>query len=112
MRVIEKNEQIIGKTLVNHNKKLKQLEMGGVEAAPVIPTQTVGDSAELTNQVEEVNSLVKDLVKEISFNRQLIDKMKQDINEMKYILDTVNPMEYVKISQVNDLIDEKLKKKG
>ena len=28
MRIIEKNEQIIGKTLVNHNRKLKELEAG------------------------------------------------------------------------------------
>lgn len=31
MKIIEKNEQIIGKTLISHNKKLKELEdaMGG-----------------------------------------------------------------------------------
>ena len=113
MRVIEKNEQIIGKTLVNHNKKLKELEMGGVSVQPAAPAPVIEHekvSPELTLQIEKLNSLVADLVKEINYNRELIDNMRQDVNEMKYILDTVNPMEYVTINQVKDLINEKLKK--
>ena len=114
MRVIEKNEQIIGKTLVNHNRKLKELERGGVSAQPVASASVVEHnekaSSELNLQVEKLNSLVADLIKEINYNRELIDNMRQDVNEMKYILDTINPMEYVTINQVKDLISEKFKK--
>lgn len=118
MRIIEKNEQIIGKTLVNHNRKLKELESGTssfhppqVSSAPISePVVKSEVASELNIQVEKLNSLVADLVKEINYNRELIDNMRQDINEMKYILDTVNPMEYVTINQVKDLIDEKIKK--
>ncbi len=116
MRIIEKNEQIIGKTLVNHNKKIKELEAAsGTRSSSVIaseqqPSVNNEQISELNTQVEKLNSLVADLVKEINYNRELIDNMRQDINEMKYILDTVNPMEYVTINQVKDLIDEKLKK--
>jgi len=111
MRVIEKNEQIIGKTLVNHNKKLKELELGkpAVSQAPV-----VAETSELTkmsSEIDELSSSIKSLLKEINYNRELIDTMRQDINEMKYILDTVNPMEYVTVNQINELINEKLKKK-
>ena len=111
MRVIEKNEQIIGKTLVNHNKKLKELELGkpAVSQAPV-----VAETSELTkmsSEIDELSSSIKSLLKEINYNRELIDTMRQDINEMKYILDTVNPMEYVTVNQINELINEKLKKR-
>lgn len=111
MRVIEKNEQIIGKTLVNHNKKLKELERtkGVMPTTITEPTQQKPNQ-ELTLQIEKLNSLVSDLIKEINYNRELIDNMRQDVNEMKYILDTVNPMEYATINQVKDLINEKFKK--
>ena len=110
MRVIEKNEQIIGNTLIKHNKKLKLLERSGGVAAPSPEIRISKDDEGLSKQIDEVNVLVKDLIKEISFNRELVDKMRQDVNEMKYILDTVNPMEYVTVNQVGDLIDEKIKK--
>lgn len=111
MRVIEKNEQIIGNTLIKHNKKLKLLERSrGAVAAPSPEIRISKDDEGLSKQIDEVNVLIKDLIKEISFNRELVDKMRQDVNEMKYILDTVNPMEYVTVNQVGDLIDEKIKK--
>ncbi len=112
MRVIEKNEQIIGKTLVNHNKKLKELERTGsstMQSHELVSTQPQIDS-KIVSQIEELNSLVKDLVKEINYNRELIDSMRQDINEMKYVLDTVNPMEYVTLNQVKELIKDNLNK--
>ena len=110
MRVIEKNEQIIGKTLVNHNKKLKILERTGGHSSPSHEISISTDSNKLSKQIDEINSIVKDLIKEIGLNRELVDKMKQDVNEMKYILDTVNPMEYVTVNQVSDLVDEKIKR--
>ena len=110
MRVIEKNEQIIGKTLVNHNKKLKILERTGGKSSSSHEISISADSDKLSKQIDEINSIVKDLIKEIGLNRELVDKMKQDVNEMKYILDTVNPMEYVTVNQVSDLVDEKIKR--
>lgn len=118
MKIIEKNEQIIGKTLISHNKKLKELEkMAGVRA----PTPSAGAN-ELRGLIDEfkktsvdVHNSVEKLKIEIQKNKDLIKKIQSDISEMKYVLDTINPVAYVTEDQVEDLIkdaiDRALKKK-
>ena len=74
MKIIEKNEQIIGKTLISHNKALKELEKeisglkGGVSvAAPVErePSEVPGDYNELKLLINDF----KDSLSEIQIVR-------------------------------------------
>ncbi|MEM0372701.1 MAG: hypothetical protein QXO69_02570 [archaeon] len=112
MNVIEKNEQIIGKTLISHNKKLKELEAGG--ASVVTPSADLSELRAIDEEVKktqtEINSLVSTLKDEVLRQKEIITKMREDINEMKYVLDNINPVAYVTVDQVSDLIDEKLRK--
>ncbi len=86
LKTMEQNEEVIGRTLIALNQRLKkaeeQLAAGGVGAVGR------GGSAE-------------ELEKKYA--------TKQEMKELRYVLDTINPLEFATVSQVRDLINEKLK---
>ena len=112
MRVIENNEQIIGKTLITHNKKLKEMEGGAGNATSSASSDDLSALKAVDIQINksqnEISSMIDSLRKEVIENKEQLDKIRQEITEMKYILENINPMAYVTVDQVSDLIDEKL----
>ncbi len=80
----DKNAEVIARTLVAMNNRLKKLEEGWQARAP-----SGGASA----NAEELE-------------RKFATK--QEIKELKYVLDSINPLEYATISQVRELVNEKL----
>ncbi len=111
MKIIEKNEQIIGKTLITHAKEIKELQSGGVSIASSGGGEVSGALDDFRKIAVEVQSSLDKIKADVQKNRDQIDKIKSELGEMKYILDTINPVSYVTVDQVEDLIDEKLKKK-
>ena len=89
INTIEKNEEVIGRTIVAHNEKLKRIEEKGG-----------GDSSAIKDELEE--SLSKKFA------------TKAEVQELKYVLDTVNPLSFATIDQVKELLEEVKKelKKG
>lgn len=113
MKIIEKNEQIIGKTLISHNKKLKELERKGGISGPAPSTgreELRGLIDEFKRTSVDVHNTVEKAKAEIQKNKDLIAKIQVDIRDMKYILDSVNPVAYVTIDQVEDLVKEKVER--
>ncbi|MFH0986970.1 MAG: hypothetical protein V1911_02865 [Candidatus Micrarchaeota archaeon] len=122
MKIIEKNEQIIGKTLITHSKKIRDIEermMSGMPvsslpapaaSAPVIHSESLGEPGQSAEDAEDVREILSVLTEEMQKNRELMNSIQEQINEMKYVLDTINPVAYVTAEQVSDLVDEKLRK--
>lgn len=81
IRTIEKNEEVIGRTLLALSSKLKKLEQGGFGG---------GSKGTSTDELDKRYAL------------------KSDLAEMRYVVDAINPMDYATISQVRDYVDEKL----
>jgi chromosome segregation ATPase len=115
MKIIEKNEQIIGKTLISHNKQIKELE-SSIGGGVVTPSGQQADLEQIRSLVDEfkktsldVSSMVESLKSEVKKNREAIDKVKEDFAEVKYVLDTINPAAYVTVEQVKEIIDDRLK---
>ena len=118
MKIMERNEEIIGKTLISHNKMLKGIEeeinalkSGGAlsESGPDLEKNSIA--------LKEVKDLIRDAKKQMDGNKKEIDIIKTELSEVKYILDAINPVAYVTVDQVADLVDERLedqqrKKKG
>ena len=79
LNTIERNEEVIGRTLIALNSRIKKLEEspGGRGAG--------AGSDELRNYAT-----------------------KQEVAELKYVIDSINPLEYATIAQVRELIEEKL----
>ncbi len=87
IKTIEKNEEVLGRTLLSVSQKLKKLEAGGFAGG----VGAKGSSAE-------------------ELDRKFA--LKSELAELRYVIDAINPLEYATISQVRDLLDEKLAELG
>lgn len=120
LKIIEMNEQVIGRTLVSHNKKLKELE-SGAPSLPVnikqelktellnelkeelkkITPENQGELAISTEQLAEIQAELKEL-------RKTVVNLKQQVDELKYTLESINPLEYVTLDELSEVIDKKI----
>lgn len=88
---IERNEEVIGRTLVAQNERLKKLEAqvasggGGVGGA---------SSAEIAELRKEVDAAAK----------------QEDLLELKYIIDEINPLEFARFDQVQEFVRDEIAK--
>jgi septation ring formation regulator EzrA len=119
MKIMERNEEIIGKTLISHNKMLKGIEeeINALKSGGVLPESGSGDIEKNSVAIKEVKDLIRDAKKQMDVNKKEIDLIKTELSEIKYVLDAINPVAYATVDQVADLVDEKLedlqrKKKG
>ncbi|MBI4361028.1 hypothetical protein HY572_04630 [Candidatus Micrarchaeota archaeon] len=87
LKTLEKNQEITGRTLLSLRDQVH--EGGGGAKDEAGASASSGDLDELKTQVAE---------------------MAQKVEEMKYVLDSINPLNYATIDQVKELLDEKLKK--
>lgn len=106
MKFLVRNEKILGRNLVVLNKKIKNLE-DKLSLAP----KAEGDASTASGQ--EVESLKQ----KVSLLEAQIEDMRsrtattESLKELKYVIDSINPLEFATLSQVRDLIDKKLKDK-
>ncbi len=108
IKVIENNVQVMARTIVSHNKQLKELERkleegGGVkinkeeiltELKASMPTQ-VGDTSRLE---EEIKALRDDIA-----------RLKSRVSELEYVIKSLNTMEFITLDQLKEAIESKLK---
>lgn len=87
VKTSEKNEDVIGRTVVTLNNKLKKLEEGGLQGS------AGGGTAQPSEDLE----------------KKFVTK--EELKELKYTVDMINPLEFVTRDQVKELIEES-KKKG
>ncbi|MFH1752029.1 MAG: hypothetical protein ABH821_03785 [archaeon] len=108
MKYLVRNEKILGRNLLVLNKKLKALQESGVSGGGKLPegfTEEFNVLKEqqktLSNDVEGLRSILEDL--KTSFVKT------GDFKELKFVIDSINPLEFVTVKQVEELIDRKLK---
>jgi len=110
LSIIEKNEQIIGKTLIGHNKTLKELQEGISKLETGSAGGMSGDEMEgLKKSVSEVKSEIDALKPIVQENKRVDDAIRADIKEIKYVVDMINPVAYVTKDDIDDIIEDKLK---
>jgi len=107
MKIIERNEEIIGKTLIGHNKMLKELED---ELTALKAGGTAATDAESLDQgaLKEIKDIAKEAKRQIDSSKKDIDLIKSELAEIKYVLDAINPVAYATIDQVADLVEDKI----
>ncbi|MBU1196907.1 hypothetical protein KJ765_00185 [Candidatus Micrarchaeota archaeon] len=88
MNTIEKNEEVIGRTIVAHNQRIKELE----EQKGSGPSESSSSSA----NTADLNGL-----------REELKELKKDVQEMRYILNSINPLEFVTMDQIKELMKER-----
>ena len=110
MKYVIRNEKILGRNLIVLNKKLKALEekiatgqIGGKAAASQ-------DLEDITKQLEESNQKMAELeirIQQLSENAA----SKEEVQEMHFVVDSINPLKFVTLEQAKDLIAKKKAKK-
>ena len=133
LKIMEGNDQVIGRTLVSHNKKLKELESAGF-GAPDINSLKQEMSVSLKNElleqmkeelkrsvpsapsvlrIEEAgsrNSFPSASEDEFKNLKKAVSNLKQEVDELKYVMESINPLEYVTVTELGDIIEKKIEK--
>ena len=127
IKAMENNEQIIGQTLVSHKKKISEIEKAAMEGgtgAKVDSEKIKSDlRAEFQREMASMGSSAqlkvddypggrpasKEGKAEMEALKRKVDSMEQSLSEIKYIVGSLNPMEYVTIEELNQLIEQKLR---
>lgn len=102
IKYIVRNEKILGRNLIVLNKKIKGLD----EKINLNPqgqsSETNSDEvSSLKRQIELLGAQVDDLQSRLA--------TKEDVKELKYVIDSINPLEFATLNQVKDMIDKSKK---
>jgi len=104
IRMIEKNEDIIGRTIVVHNDKLHKLESAGPSPVAAGPVPANGESnSSFAAEVDALKKQVAELREQAA--------TKSEVSELHYTLDTINPLDFVTLKQARKLIAEEFDKR-
>ncbi|VVB98931.1 Uncharacterised protein [uncultured archaeon] len=100
-------EKILGRNLVVLNRKLKDLQdrpqgaaSGGIDSA---------EFADLRGAIESNTRAFSKLQSELDYIRQNYAKA-EDVKEMKYVVESINPLEFVTMKDVQQMVSEAKKK--
>lgn len=106
--LIEKNEKVLGRNLIVLNQKLKALhEKKATGELPENITELLNEiGKQLLEQQKKVDALSE---KVSSLKQEFVSK--EEFKELKYVIDSINPLEFVTISQVKDIIKDSLQEK-
>lgn len=112
MKYLVRNEKILGRNLLVLNKKIRDSEAGGggSMASSQSLEETRREIANLSSAVDKASAMVSELQTSIEEIKETYAKAEQ-LKEVKYVIDSINPLEFVTYKEVDKLIDEKLKGK-
>ncbi len=123
MKILENNLQVMGRTLVAHNKKMKELESlagSGSGKTPDLTALKTSIKEELALEMTDSGNILPPLSNEAQFTKRdsqqlhelnkMLESVRQEVNELKYVVDSINPLEYVTLDQLNDVIDRKFER--
>ena len=100
MKYLVRNEKILGRNLIVLNKKIKTLEERmvspqGQEQGSVSSTEVM----QLQQRVALLEAQLDDMRSRAA--------TKEELKELKYVIDSINPLEFATLGQVSDLINKK-----
>jgi vacuolar-type H+-ATPase subunit I/STV1 len=101
IKYIVRNEKILGRNLIVLNKKLKRLEEKIVSPKEVSNNGSSEDVEDLKKKLDLAEAQLSDMQSRMVF--------KEELQELKYIIDSINPLEFTTISQVKDMIEKSKK---
>ncbi len=104
MKYVVRNEKVLGRNLIVLNKKLKGLEeklLAGQFASKSGSSEV--DVSNLRQKLEESDQRFVELEARLS---QLSENAasKEEVQEMHYVVDSINPLQFVTLEQVKGLV--------
>lgn len=105
IKYVVRNEKILGRNLIVLNKKIKTLEEK--TSLGISPTEEGSASSEKVNLMEQKIALLEAQIDDLRTRAAL----KEELKELKYVISSINPLEFATLSQVRELIDKRLEEK-
>ncbi len=107
LKFIVRNEKILGRNLVVLSKKLNEVESKSGSEVNLDSAISSEQIKEIMSAIDENNrkiSEVQAVLTELSENAVLMDKFQ----ELKYVIDSINPLEFVTIKQLDSFVERKV----
>ncbi len=114
MKYMVRNEKILGRNLVVLNKKIRGGDMAGgsfsgegSEGA----SQIQNELARINEKLEEHSNLLAELRSDVDTIRETFAK-EEEVKEIKYVIDAINPMEFVTRKDIGEIMGKKAEQKA
>lgn len=107
---LARNEKILGRNHIILSKKIRDLQERPSQQTNEISETISAELASINKRLSEQLERIVKLESEIEYIKQNYAKQEQ-VQEMKYVIDAINPLEFATIKNVKDLVKEELHKK-
>ncbi|HOD89717.1 MAG TPA: hypothetical protein PKK56_01390 [archaeon] len=101
IKYIVHNEKILGRNILILNKKISALNLQGTSEGGINQEQI----NEIIKKQKELETKINNLQNTIELFSKRYAKA-EELKEIKYIIDNINPLEYTTVEQVKKLIKE------
>jgi len=108
---IVRNEKILGRNILVVNKKIKEIAAGKTGSS-------LNDTEQLSKQLTQIQEQLDQNTAQISELYSAVDRIKdssvkaEQFKELKYVIDSINPLEFVTYKDIEQLIEEKIASKS
>ncbi|MBI4052678.1 MAG: hypothetical protein HY394_01440 [Candidatus Diapherotrites archaeon] len=110
MKFVVRNEKILGRNLLVLNKKFKGFEEPRQNGASSDSGGLASEDIEkLLLHLQDLSGKVDELEAKLK-HAQETSVSKEQFAELKYVIDAINPLDFVTIAQAKELIDKRLAK--
>lgn len=107
MRHLTRNEKILGRNLIVLNKKIK--EMAESKEAEELPEAVLKEFTSLKEQINSTNKKIDELdIIIANLSRKFVSS--EELKELRYIVDSINPLELATLEQVKEIVKKELEK--
>lgn len=117
MRVIEKNEKSLAQTVIHNRKKVKKIRKDldklmeeGVSGGGV-KELTGEEASSLKKEIKELRGDIDSFKGSADKNDKNLKELEDKIDEMQYVVDTLNPLEYLNSEEIVELVEEKIEER-
>ncbi len=113
MKYIVRNEKILGRNLVVLNKRVRSGENGsslGQEGQNGSPSDIHNELANITSKLEEQSALLTQIQSELETIKSTFAK-EDEVKEIKFVVDAINPLEFVSRKDLDQILGQKTSNK-
>ncbi len=103
LKYIIRNEKILARNMLVLNKKIKALQEGGLPRNPDSEGGMGGGFSDMGRKLAENSELIISLQSELELVKETYAKA-EDLKEMKYVIDSINPLEFVTVKDLNEAL--------
>ncbi len=115
LNYIVRNEKVLSKNILAMNEKIKKVDekTEGIKSSSNSGGAAKEELESIKSQIDELYIKIKGIKADIDSIRKDLDSLNQtyatkaEIKELKYLLDAINPLEYVTYRQLKDMLDSK-----